>query len=117
MLRGDSRLYFECHITIEPVFDERLSEAKEVGIRSGFHIADLLMRKRAKDTEERSKNDTFMTARNVNYENLEARMMQCIRNLKAAGFKVWRYKIEDTLIDSKHEDELGLLADVGPGDN
>lgn len=112
MLRGDSRLYFECHITIEPVFDEQLEQAKEIASKAGFRVASLLMKKRAKDTEKRSQYDTFMTATNVNYENLEARMKECIGDLKDVGFKVWRYKIEDTVIDSRHNDCLGLIGEV-----
>lgn len=105
-----SKLYYECHITIEPVFDEQLEEVKELASRAGFRVANLLMQKRKEDKAERSMYDTFMTSTNVNYENLQGRMLQAIDLLKKAGYKVWRYKIEDTLLDSKHCDELGLIT-------
>lgn len=106
----DAKYYFECHITIEPVYDERLELATEIAKKHKFIIAELLMRKRKEDTESRSKNDTFMTGRHSNYEILEDRMKSCIYYLQLNGFKVWRYKIEDTIIDSKQQDTLGLIG-------
>lgn len=105
----DSKLYYECHITIEPVFDDRFLNAKDIANSHGFRIADLLMKKRCEDTEVRSKHDTFMTGRSKNYKDLHDRMVACIVDLKENEFQVWRYKIEDTLLDSKFEDNLKLL--------
>jgi hypothetical protein len=36
-------------------------------------------------------------------------MVALITDLKAADFKVWRYKIEDTICDSRSEDVLKIL--------
>jgi hypothetical protein len=105
----ESKLYYEAHITIEPVFDERLDLAKRLSAPYKFRVADLLMKKRESDTEERSANDTFMTGHGKIYLDLSLRMIQLIRQLQGHGFKVWRYKIEDTIIDSRHDDALGLL--------
>lgn len=110
MTRPDSDLYYECHVTIEPVFDERLEAVRELAPLFGFKVADLLMRKRRQDTEERSKHDTFMTGRSRSYDDLRDRMTALIIALRHADFIVWRYKIEDTIIDSKHEDGLNLLG-------
>lgn len=44
---------------------------------------------------------------NHNAENLL--VISLIFELKAAGFKVYRYKIEDTLLDSKSIDTLSIL--------
>lgn len=102
----DSALYFECHITIAPVFGYRLEKAKELGEAYYFRVADLLMQKQEEDTPTRSKYDTFLTGRHKNYKILEARMYGCIYYLKNLGFQVWRFKIEDTLLDSKLQPEL-----------
>lgn len=106
-------LYFECHVTIEPVFDEKLALVTELAKGRHFRVADLLMRKRKEDTPERSKFDTFCTGHSKDYDDLSVRMQLLIDDLESAGFKVWRYKIENTLMDSKYSDVLGLLGDDG----
>jgi len=101
--------YYESHVTIEPVFDDRLERAKRWADVCGFKVADLLMKKREADTEERSKNDTFMTTHSKDLTDIIGRTKTFIEGLKAAGFKVWRYKIEDITMDSRINDELSLL--------
>ena len=105
----DSKLYYECHVTVEPVFDEQLANLKTIARSFGFRVASLLMQKRAEDSPERSKYDTFMTATAKNYENLQESMIQLIKALQVARYTVWRYKIVDTVIDSRIEDPHGLL--------
>lgn len=133
----ETQLYFESHVTIEPVFDELddmectlcggclierdhamsscpgpktpLEKVKGIARDHGFKVAELLMQRRKADTQERSKDDTFCTARSKSYEDIHNRTVGLIVDLKAAGFKVWRYKIEDTIMDSKHNDALNIL--------
>jgi hypothetical protein len=102
-------LYLEAHITIEPVFDERRELATEVAGRFNFKLAELLMKKRAEDTEERSAKDTFMTGHSKSKNDLSLRVQHLVRALQAHGFKVWRYKVEDTLVDSRTNDEWNLI--------
>lgn len=102
----ESRLYFECHITISPVFDDKLIEATRIAKFHGFSVAELLMQRRKEDTAERSKFDTFMTGRSKQYESLHFRAKNLVVALTAAGFDVWRTKIEDTLLDTKCGDVL-----------
>lgn len=109
------RLYLEAHITIEPVFDERRAQAAEIANRFNFRLADLLMKKRAEDTEERSSKDTLMTGHSKSKADITHRLQHLVRALQSAGFKVWRYKIEDTLVDSRTEDEFNLLGDQTHG--
>jgi hypothetical protein len=104
-------LYYEAHVTIEPVFDKLLDKADKLAREYKFRIADLLMQKRAEDTPTRSKHDTFMTGRHASYKVLESRMRNLIETLQADGFTVWRYKIEATVIDSKHVDALAVLTE------
>lgn len=103
-------LYYEAHITIEPVFDERLTHASALAQVYAFRIADLLMQKRKEDTAERSKHDTFMTGRHKSYRVLLERMSSLVQHLQQQQYKVWRYKIEATVIDSKHGDALNILT-------
>lgn len=105
-----TKLYYEAHVTIEPVFDERRCAASEIAKRYRFRLAELLMQKRQSDSAERSRYDTFMTANGHVLEDIENRTRGLIEALREAGFKVWRYKIEDTLVDSRFRDSLGLLT-------
>ena len=93
--------YYECHVTIEPIFEDRLDLAKSLALPHRFRAAELLMKKRKDDTEERSKYDTFMTGRGKYYEDLHDRAQALVDDLIAHGFVVWRVKIEDTLMDTK----------------
>lgn len=104
--------YFESHVTIAPVFGEELERVKAIVSMHKFRVADLLMKRSREDTPERSKNDTFCTGRDVDYENLRLRTMATVLALQSASFDVWRYKIESTIIDSKYSDSLGLFDDL-----
>lgn len=104
-------MYYESHVTIEPVFDEKLEFATNIALRNGFKIANLLMQKREADTPERSKYDTFMTGHSVSGTVLSVRTRELVNELKECGFKVWRYKIEHVVLDSRTKDEWELLDD------
>lgn len=94
--------YYECHITIEPVFDNDLKDAKAIAKIHGFKVAELYMQKSREDTEERSSKDTFMTSHSVNIRDVISRMYHCKSHLELVGFKVWRCKIEDIVMDEKY---------------
>lgn len=102
--RRSSRHYYEAHVTVEPVFDSDLERFKVICHDYKFRVANLLMQKRKEDTEERSKNDSFCTGRGISYTDIERRMMALVERLEKEGFKVWRYKIESTLLDSRYDD-------------
>lgn len=102
--RRSSRHYYEAHVTVEPVFEERLELFKVICHDYKFRVANLLMQKRKGDTEERSKNDSFCTGRGISYTDIEKRMLKLVDRLAKEGFKVWRYKIESTLLDSRYDD-------------
>lgn len=106
-------LYYESHITIEPGGEEDRKEIEEIIRGYGFKLAELLMKKRDNDTPERSKFDTFCTGHGTHIDQLSARMYSCVKHLQEDGFKVWRYKIESVVIDSKHTDVLNLLPVKG----
>lgn len=97
----EKALYYESHITVEPVFNERLAEMKAICEPFRFRVADLLMKKRPEDTATRSAFDTFCTGRGQSGVELSARMTGLVRQLEASGFTVWRYKLEAALIDTK----------------
>lgn len=101
----------ECHITIEPVFGDRLDLAKWIANAWGFKVASLLM---VKDdgTTEPSRRDRFMTSHSPIYEIIETNMRMCVEQLLMSGLAVRRYKIELIVLDSKYQDDpLKLLGD------
>lgn len=106
-------MYYESHVTIEPIFDDRLEQAKQLALKHKFKVANLLMQKRNEDSPERSKYDTFMTGHyttnpgdlNIFTQNMKS----LIKDLQDHGFKVWRYKIEHVILDSRTKDEYQLL--------
>jgi hypothetical protein len=93
--------YYECHITIEPVYDERLALFTEQCSRFNFKPAKLLMQKDRKETPERSNKDTFCTGHSKEYDDIYNRMMSLVKVLQSDKFAVWRYKIEDVILDVK----------------
>jgi hypothetical protein len=74
-----------------------------------FRVADLLMQKREDDTPERSKYDTFCTGRGNTLDELAFRTVSLIDALSAAEIHVYRYKIEETIVDSNIEDTYRLI--------
>jgi hypothetical protein len=67
------------------------------------------MQKREEDTPEASTYDTFMTGHSISFDDLRGRTMLLVSSLQNHGFNVRRYKIEDTLVDSRHDDEFNIL--------
>lgn len=99
--------YYESHVTVEPIFDEqKLAVFQDICRAYKFRIAELLMQKRAEDKPERSKYDTFCSSRNCDGFDLQRNMLELVKSCQALGIKVWRYKIEDVILDSKIDDTL-----------
>lgn len=90
---------YEAHITIEPVFDDSLLQLELLVGDFGFRVADLLMKKRACETAKRSDKDTFCTAKSNDLAGLTANTNACVAHLLSAGYAVWRYKLEETILD------------------
>lgn len=89
-----TELYFEAHITIEPLPGDWLPILGEIGKHYGFRPASFLQKKGGKITP-----DDFMTGRGKDYEKLLLNTLDCVNKLEYYGFKVNRYKIENTLLD------------------
>jgi hypothetical protein len=102
-------IVYESHVTVEPVFDDRLELFKQVCSEHKFRVAKLLMKRNGSASLEDSQKDSFCTGHAKNPGELMFRMSQLIIDLKARGFSVWRYKIEAVVLDSRHSDDLGLL--------
>lgn len=94
-----TELYFEAHVTVEPIYGVRLQTFEAIANHYGFRVADLLMKKRPDDTPERSQFDTFCTGRSKFYADLHLRTINLIKSAQENSIRVWRYKIENTILD------------------
>lgn len=86
-------LYYECHITIEPVFDERLEKFKQLCSECGFRVAKLIMEKGP------NRKDSFCTGRDKDVNKLSERMFSLLKMLKENNFNIYRYKLENCILD------------------
>ena len=102
--------YYECHVTIDPVFDDRREEASVIAKKYKFKLAHLIMKKKSNEEEKVSDRDTFMTGHSENYFDILERMIDLVKDLKENCFGVRRYKIEDVILDSNKFDYHGLLT-------
>lgn len=99
-MRSSEAVYWEAHVTIEPVFDERREELERVSKFCGWKLAELLMQRSREAVPERSNKDSFLTKRGTS-EGLSQDMYRFVEQLQEAGFKVWRFKLEACYIDQR----------------
>lgn len=92
---------YESHITIEPVFGERFTAFESITAEYKFKPAELLMMKLREATALRSNKDSFCTGHGVEMNEITNRTVHLVSALRSAGFDVWRYKIEQILVDVK----------------
>ncbi len=103
-----ARLYFEAHITVRPPsteeqyrsregWDQFADTSRELGWRaSKFEV----------DEVDDATGLWFLSTRHESYEHILAELQGMVHGLGWSDFEVVRYKIEDTLLDSKSGDEL-----------
>lgn len=102
MIEGKPRLYLEMHITVEPHPASKFEEFRSLAAGGGW-AASLF----DQDDVDRYHNKWFMSARETSDEaSAKVRLRNTLEHLRLAGYKVIRWKIEDTLLDSKYGDEL-----------
>jgi hypothetical protein len=104
-----TKLYYEAHVTIDPVFDIDRERAAIIAGYHKFKLANLIMRKREADEETPAQDDTFMTGHGKDLYDIKSRTKNLILTLQQFNFKVRRYKIEDTILDSRSEDVWKIL--------
>ena len=96
-------LYYEAHVTVEPVFGERYTRFEEICKAYKFKAAILLLQKDRASTEIRSNKDSFATGHGRAYDELEARARELVYALRNNEFEVWRLKIEACVLDEKYD--------------
>lgn len=103
-----SLLYFEAHITCDAAapYD---SVSIEDSWQDFCYISKLFDWKASKfdqDDVDGYHDKWFMSARGYELEGVKKRVKETIESLSLNGFNVIRWKIEDTILDSKHGDTL-----------
>lgn len=99
-------MMYEAHITIEPVEGAALDTFGWICKRRAFKPAHLVMVKDRKITDERSDRDSFATGHGMTYSQIYDRAVALVQDLREAGFKVWRLKIESILFDEDYRPGL-----------
>ena len=97
-------LYYESHVTIDPVFGQDLSNFVAICANYKFRVAKLLMEK-GPNTK-----DAFCTSRSQSYTDIVTRTIELVQRLQREKFVVRRYKIEDTIVDSNIGDKYELFT-------
>lgn len=92
-------LYYECHVTVDPVLGDQLDKFKKLVGQFKFRVAKLLMQKPAGLVD--STLDSFCTGHSKDFEDMEIRMKSVVDLLGRSGFNVRRFKIEAVLVDSR----------------
>lgn len=97
-----TRLYFEAHITC----DRGTSEISWPAFCEIAKEGDWKASKFDQDDVDGYHDKWFMSARDTDFESLKKRIAVTISRLTLANFNVIRWKIEDTILDSKYGDML-----------
>ena len=101
MLPETTERYFEAHITVEPheehTFEEFAAMATEFDWRASRFDEDHV---------DDATGKWFMSFRHTSYERIVREVRGMVYSLQQADTVVSRYKIEETLLDSKHGDTL-----------
>lgn len=101
-------LYLEAYITIDPVFGDKREDVRRLAEVCGFRLAKLVMRKGV-ESECEHQDDAFLTGHGKDLDGLISRMVHLVQSLRVEGVVTRRYKIENTVMDSRILDTLGLL--------
>lgn len=87
---------YECHITIEPVFGDRLKLFESHCKKYNFKVAKLIM-----VDGKPNQRDSFCTGRSDTYSDMYSRMCLLVSDLKGSLFLLHRAKIEEILLDER----------------
>ena len=96
-----SRLYHEAHITVEPATDRTFDQFRMAWTDDQWRVSAF-----SEDDVDDIQGKWFITSRHESYAALADMVRAQVEALEGGGLTVQRYKIEDTLLDSKHGDSL-----------
>lgn len=99
LLGAESRLYYEAHITVEATesFDQFLHWSRNHGWKASRFDQDEV---------DAYHGMWFMSQRSKVLSKIVDDTRATVAKLEASGLKIIRWKVEDTILDSKHGDTL-----------
>lgn len=96
-------LYFESHVTLDPVLGDKRQVLEDLATTHQFRVAELLMRKGDGSAGEPYCEDSFVSGRSIDQEELAARMGAFAERAEQAGFIVRRAKLEAAMYDTNED--------------
>jgi len=99
----EARLYYEAHVNFERNAETELAGKRIEDAFSNWKLATFEMHKDKEPTG-------FITGRHKSLYQIKRETLFVVTTLRSWGFNVLRWKIEDTVLDSKHGDQLFELA-------
>lgn len=100
MVADTAKLYFEAHITVDSKEDAKWDEFVNI------FPSDFRHSKFDVDDVDNYHGKWFMSARAQELSGMKRLIKSAIDNLTDSNYNVIRWKIEDTLLDSKYGDTL-----------
>ncbi len=108
VMNDESRLYYEAHITLEKGAFTLTTEAEHILEKiceeNDLRPSTFLLLK-PEDPEPHA----FVSCRDKSLRSICEKVRKAVRELNREGFKVKRWKVEDTVLDSNRGDELHHL--------
>lgn len=101
--RHTTALYFETHITLDPVDGEALKKVQELCTKYNMRISTLILRREDGSPGEQHKDDIFISGRYLYYNEAVDKVQAMVVAVQHLNIKVRRYKIENTLKDIKFQ--------------
>lgn len=102
-----ARLYYEAHITVEAAPDDEWGRFSHSARVSGWRASRF-----SEDEVDDMDGKWFLSTRDIDYDKIKDDIISAICWMEDNGFQVLRYKIEDTLLDSKHGDTIEGLENI-----
>ncbi len=103
-----SRLYYEIHITVKAKEEEFWQGFRDLANRTDWRASKFDV-----DDVDAMHGQWFLSAREHMLGAAKNRTANTLANLRILNFEVLRWKIEDTILDSKHGDNERWLAKAG----
>lgn len=88
---------YEIHVTIDPVYGEKLEHFKYLAEIFRFKVANLI-----KQNGQPNDRDQFATSHTDTLAKATERTRHFVDSLRNADFNVRRYKVEQIILDSKY---------------